>query len=365
MRNTAYLRSLTVKNFRCFSTCTFDFNNPVVVIEGANGSGKTSLIEAIHYACYMRSFRAHSPRDLIRFESDNFFINAQFNDHTISIGVMSQDGSIKRQVKVDNTAITSYKELRSYCRIITITEDDVMLIKGSPEKRRSFIDQALFLIDTESLELFKVYQEILDHRNALLYTAKSKKIDDDSLAFWTRKLWDLSTAIAEKRCTALQQLAVQASTLLALFWPESETRFEYHPKCNYETTFDGFITMHKDLFEKEKHFGRSLFGIHLDDIEIIVNQKKARYFSSRGQQKLLIMMLKIALIQHLCSIDTHIPIAFLLDDFTTDFDALVSNKLMEICIKLNCQLIFVSPLIDGPEQHFLHTHNIISSTITL
>ena len=167
--NESYIRSLALKNFRCFTSSTFNFDSPVVLIEGANGSGKTSLLEAIHYACYMRSFRAHSPRDLIQFGAESFFITSTFNEHTVTVGVMhTGNATTKRQVKIDHTAITSHKELRDYCRIITTTEDDLMLIKGGPEKRRSFIDHALFLADIHALDIFKLYQDILDNRNALL-----------------------------------------------------------------------------------------------------------------------------------------------------------------------------------------------------
>ncbi len=359
--NEPYIRSLSLKNFRCFTSNKFNFDSPIVIIEGANGSGKTSLLEALYFTCYMRSFRAHSPKDLIKFGSESFFITTMFDQHAINVGVLQTGTTTKRQVKIDHTTVTSHKELREYCRVITITEDDLMLIKGGPEKRRSFIDHALFLLDLDALEIFKVYQEILDNRNALL--SKQTHVDEQQLIFWTKKLWDLSKIIETNRKNLLTVITSKALPLLKLFWPESSITFEYTSKIQDETVFEDFFQKNLQLFEKEKHYKRSLFGAHLDDIDITINDKKARYFSSRGQQKLLVMVLKIALVEHL--LETQGPTAFLLDDFTTDFDASVASKLMNICLKMKAQLIFVSPICDGQESIFLKENNILSLKILI
>ncbi len=362
--NEAYIRSLSLKNFRCFTSSKLNFDSPVVLIEGANGSGKTSLLEAIHYACYMRSFRALSPRDMIQFGSESFFITTTFNEHTVSVGVLQTGATTtKRQVKVDQTSITSHKELREYCRVVTTTEDDLQLIKGGPEKRRAFIDHALFLVDAQALDIFKLYQDILDNRNALL--SKQVHVDEQQLIFWTQKLWDISKIIQTTRQDLLEHIKAKALTTLKIFWPESSIAFDYLAKETNQSTLEEFLEESKanGFFEKEKRYGRTLFGAHLDDIEITIGSKKARYFSSRGQQKLLVMVLKIALVEHLLA--TQGQTAFLLDDFTTDFDQIVIYKLMEVCLGMRAQLIFVSPLLQGQESIFLTQKGILSLNITL
>ena len=69
------LTTIQVKNFRCFERLSLDFTSPLVIIEGINGIGKTSLLEALYYACYLRSFRTYSPKEMVRFGQENFFIN--------------------------------------------------------------------------------------------------------------------------------------------------------------------------------------------------------------------------------------------------------------------------------------------------
>lgn len=360
--STAYIQSLTLKNFRCFTSQSFTLDSPIVVIEGHNGSGKTSILEALYYTCYMRSFRCPSSRDLIHMDSEHFFISTTFCDHQVEIGVMLADRVTKKQVRVDQKNITSYKELRDFCRIISVTEDDLNLIKGSPEKRRSFIDQALFLTDHEMYDYLKIYQELLNNRNAYL-SQRKMPLDEQQLLFWTRKLWDVSLLIQHKRILLLSVLSTKAMKFIHNFWPDAVLIFEYQSKIDDEQTFEQFKEKQADLFEREKQYKRSLFGIHLDDIEIKVDGKKARYFSSRGQQKLLVMALKMALVEHIHEVVG--PTAFLLDDFATDLDPIVSDKLIELCIELKTQLFFITPLKGEFTSNALERHADISLKIQL
>src|SRR5690349_8885573 len=149
--NSLQVTHIQIKDFRCFESLTLSFEGPIILIEGDNGSGKTSLLEALYYGCYLRSFRTSSPKELIRFGSNSFFVkmavrnqlNAQTFGHDIQVGFSRG----KRVVKVDQKPIASYKELMDHYRIISLTDDDMQLVKGAPQERRSFIDQAVLLND--------------------------------------------------------------------------------------------------------------------------------------------------------------------------------------------------------------------------
>lgn len=354
------IQKLQIKNFRCFSSSTFDLDSPVVVIEGSNGSGKTSLLEALHYACYLKSFRTHIPRELIAFEKESFFINATCNDHVITIG---STGS-KRQVKVDQKSVTSYKELQEYYRAVTVTEDDLDLVKSSPEKRRLFLDYALILRDSSLATLYKQFKHALDQRNALLHRAHNPS--DEELLIWTRNVWDFSIQIQKLRRQYLNDLTKHVTALCNTYWTDKTYTITYQEKEPvYESSFEEFAAQSQQLFERERFLKRSLFGAHLDDIEISFEGKKARLFSSRGQQKLIVLLMKIAQVRHL--LETYEPerLVFLLDDFMTDFDALTLDKLMRVCLDLGVQLIFASPLQNGPEVLFFQKTNTLSLKISI
>lgn len=352
------IQKVHVKNFRCFSSSTFDFDAPVVIIEGDNGSGKTSLLEALHYTCYLKSFRTHISRDLVAFDAQNFFIGVTHAEHIISIG----STGLKKQVKIDQKVIVSYQELRNYYRAVTITEDDLTLIKGSPEKRRFFFDNAIVLAQSQQSLLYRRYKEVLEQRNAFFL---HHKYSQEEHYLWTEKLWNLSCSIQILRKNYLELLKKHFMHYASSEWPLYEIDFLYQTKESVESNFDTFYDCKKELFKKEYIYKRTLFGAHLDEIEITFSGKKARLYASRGQQKLLVLLLKISQISILLEHYTIDKLVFLLDDFMTDFDHDVFNKLMKLLTQLSVQLIFTSPVIQGSERLYCKNNNIPIKVITI
>ena len=353
-----HIKSIVIKNFRCFDTLSLDFTSKIVMINGANGIGKTSLLEALHYMCYLRSFRTYTPRELVAFDQSSFFIKAEIEafyntvaqNYDIQIGYASK----KKLVKIDQKVIVSYKELTDYYRIVTLTEDDLELIKGSPEQRRAFIDQALVLQNHEFLKLMHSFKHTLENRNALL---QSGSYSSDSYMLWAQQLWQYSLHIQNTRNELLKVLEARTNKLLVEGFDSQVTiKLLYQPKrIHLEQSFDDFIKENPELPFVEKKMGRSLFGAHLDEINIQFCDKASRAYASRGQQKLTVLLLKIAQIQEI--LEKKGPIIFLLDDFMTDFDEEKSNRLLDILINLNCQLFFTSPIINSSFETYLASYN--------
>lgn len=337
------IQAVSLKNFRCFTNATFSLNAPVILIEGANGSGKTSLLEAIHYLCYVRSFRTHSPHDLVAFEKDTFFIAATLQEDELTIGVTGS----KRQVKINKKPITSYTQLRAVCRVVTVTQEDLGIVQASPERRRSFLDHALVLHFPEHTELMKTFRQTLDLRNAFLLRGANST--EDEFAIWTQKLWEISHQVQEARKKYLKLLLHEGAKLSGYFLDSQAFSITYltKQKTNF-TTYQEFSHASLALFERECFMRRSLFGAHLDELEIIFGGKPARVFSSRGQQKLLALFLKIAQVAALKK--DHGPVIFLIDDFLSDFDNPTLLRILEVSLNLQVQLVFTTPLSSGPEH---------------
>ncbi len=308
-----------------------------------NGTGKTSILEAIHYACYLRSFRTHSPQELTYFDQNSFFVKLNLADHElqsheIKIGFAGK----KRVVKVNQKNIVSYKELMDYYRVVTLTEDDLDLIKEGPETRRMFLDQLIMLYDPDFATLIKKLRYTVDSRNALFRHSNSAEYYE----FWSRELWQISNLVREKRKVALADIEAKVAELVNTHFPESSSIIlSYQEKKGAgEETFEEFWQQNQSiLHSQELQQGRTLFGAHLDDFTIQFKQQRSRAFASRGQQKLIILLLKIAQIKDLIQKKMAQPI-LLLDDFMTDFDETRSNQLIEILKSLNCQLIFTCPV---------------------
>lgn len=341
---TLRIKKIELKHFRCFQTITLDLSSSLILLEGGNGAGKTSLLEALYYGCYLRSFRTHIPRELSQFGTKDFFIRIDFDasfsgqqsEHDIQIGFAAG----KRLVKIDRKAIASYKELMDYYRIVSLTEDDLELIKGSPEIRRSYIDQVILLYDPLYAADIRALKAVAHNRNIFLL---SRSTSEDMYDVLTQQLWQKSVVVRKRRQEMLEQLKVQLDHCLATGFAQENLSISltYKPKLGH---FDDLILLQEaypHLKEQEMRQGRSLFGAHLDDIHLLFQDKQSRMYASRGQQKLAVLLLRIAQVQLLC-LHKGAPVV-LLDDFMTDFDQERAQALLNLLESLDCQLIFTSP----------------------
>ncbi|AXK60217.1 DNA replication/repair protein RecF [Candidatus Chromulinivorax destructor] len=354
------LDKIELKNFRCFEKASFDLATDIVIIYGNNGSGKTTIIEAIHYLCYLSSFRSRLPAEMVNFEKDNFFIKGlvrqdETETHDIQVGFAGK----KKVAKIDNVSISSYKELFPYYQVVTVTVDDIELIQGSPIIRRNFIDQVVLLENPDYMELLKRFKQVLQQRNAMF----AKQFNYDLYVIWTRQLWECTRAIQEKRIEALQRLSVKVAKLLVDFFDENYTLdiIYSYKHIIADETFEQFLERKKGIIAYESMAKRSDFGAHLDDFTLHFCRKKLKSYGSRGQQKLLVLLIKIAQILDLHEKNIH-PI-FVLDDFITDFDKDRLQGIISLLLTLDCQLIISCPIREKLLEELVSASNI--STIEL
>lgn len=346
------IRSLELKNFRCFPALRQTFDGQLTLIQGCNGSGKTSLLEALYYGCYVKSFRTHKSGEVARSGGQAFFLKIVLEEqdgqeHTITVGF--DQG--KKEVKVDGKVVESYKELVNLYRVVAITEDDLLLIKGEPEIRRTFLDQVLLTQNPAYSLRVSSYRALLKQRNALLSAPANP--DPRVLELWTEKLWTLAEEIRKERRSTLADLAREANALIAAHFDElGELAVTY---CLSEENLlgehNGVSTPGawlRTFTERERIARRTLFGPHLDDIAFELKRAggilPCKQYASRGQQKLLAVILKLA---HLALVGKNGAIV-VLDDFMTDFDPQRAQVLLGLLKNYQTHLFFTSPL--GKEQ---------------
>jgi DNA replication and repair protein RecF len=342
------LRQLQIKNFRCFENKTVQFPDTITLVDGLNGSGKTSILEALHYLCYLRSFRTHATQDLIRFGQDAFFLKATL---LVDTGSGEQETELqvgfsgkKRSVKINQKAIQSYQELMDYYRVVTLTEDDLLLIQGSPEERRTFLDLLLIMHEPQFADAARTLRAVVQNRNKLLQMGS---VDKTMYTILTEQLWHASVVIRTFRREILTLLQHETNYIVATYFQEPvEIFFEYQVKNGkkYET-LEQLLAANPSLYYDEIRYRRSLFGAQLDDFTVTFHDKRSRSFASRGQQKLIVLLLKIAQMRLLAAKKG--PAIFLLDDFMTDFDEKRAQILLTVLSQLGNQVIVTSPLTGG------------------
>lgn len=347
-----YLSKIELRNLRCFEHLDIELDAKLNLIEGLNGSGKTTIVEALYYLCYLRSFRTNITQEMISFDSDSFFIKALLVNK--SSGLMQDQSDItmqvgfaprKRLVKLNNQEVTSFKQLISNYRVIVLTEDDLDIIKAGPEIRRNFIDQYIYLQNPAWLTELHSYKRILDQRNSLL---KNLVFDLENYHFWTKQLTLRSQAIQKVRQDALKELQHELNCILINNFKEEFSdfvvEFAYQVR-EWQPSTQG----------REQFMQRTLFGAHLDDYQIKLSAKSSRKFASRGQQKLIAILMKVAQIITLKRLFNG-AILFLLDDFVTDLDHTKIAVLIELLNSLQVQLVFTAPNLTGQHKNILVGH---------
>lgn len=347
------IHSITLTNFRCFDTLSLACKAPLIVIEGPNGCGKTSLLEALHYSCYLRSFRTASPREMIKLSQETCSIVLEGSEQqtadwwNIRIGCSAK----KRSIKINDTAPTSYKELVTRNPLVSILEHDLSIISGSPEERRTLLDSMVLLLHPDMAMAYKQYRLVLDQRNALLAQHASDEVLLDIL---TEKMWLKAHLISEKRQSLLDRLAIVTQELYQRHFQGDQAtqviELKYAPKIELASSYQEFKARNNALFFQEKNFQRTLFGPHLDDMHIIFFQKSARLYASRGQQKLLLFVLKLAqsvLLDH--------QAVLLLDDVLSDFDAKTLQIILPLVQASAPQVFITAPLRTGVMGEFLRS----------
>jgi len=328
------LHALEVRDFRCFQRLEIQFHIRANIIIGLNGSGKTSIVEAIHLLSSLRSLRSPSIRDLIRTHSEAFSLRGTVgNVHHEVIHVAY--GSHEKVIEINGVPQQSRRALQDAFRTISVTADDMKLVQGFPEVRRNFIDAL-------GVHCYPSYQEILLrshhlHKQRTALFTRGGRITPADLALWTEQMWQASAHLRAARQEVMQKLTAALNVLCHQVDASlPEIQLIYHLN-NYEqqvASADDWISRY---YEQEVRMRRSLLGAQSDDIDIMVAAQGARRFASRGMQKLLMIMLKLA----------QIPLmgesTLLLDDLLADFDEERLALMFQIMQHAAGQIILTTP----------------------
>jgi DNA replication and repair protein RecF len=401
-----HLNHLSLTNFRNYARLELELSGRLTVIQGANGQGKTNLLEAIHLLATGRSPRATVERELINWLTAESALPyarltgdigegraAEKLELVLELGTngVSAGPTVRKQVRINGVAKRGI-DLVGHLRVVLFLPEDVGLVAGAPSERRRYLDIALCQIAPSYCRALGEYNRVVTQRNALLRRLRDEGGDPGQLTFWDTRLAEHGSILIHRRSLAVETLdRIAAERHLELTGGSSlaggerlhlgylpspdpaaqahgsslqgeaarqqralqkqrlaEGRPAYHAMTP-EAIREGFMAYLRHIRAREIASGACLVGPHRDDIAFTVDGHDLRAFGSRGQQRTAALALKLAELRMMRDETGDSPL-LLLDDVMSELDATRRRTLLEALAGADQALVTTTDWSDFSEE---------------
>ena len=308
------LKTLRVQNFRTHSDFILEIGEKSTLISGANGSGKTSLLEAIYFALQGTSFRS-SDKEILRNDGSSWF-RIDLKDSRDSLRTIIFNNAVQKSKKQFLVDGNKKARLSANLRIpvVLFEPDDLHLLSGSPTRRRNFLDYFLSQIFPSFQLALTRYNKALKQRNNLL---KRDNVSKDELFPWNLMLAEYGAEIISKRQDFLELLNSKIEEVyFEISGVKDEIEIDY---LGEKVSKNEILAILSENIERDKILGYTNFGPHKHDIQFIFNKKPAQNVASRGENRSLVLALKFIETDILSDLTSKRPIV-LLDDVFSELD---------------------------------------------
>ncbi len=289
------IESLDIKNFRNIELLNIGSLKGVNFFTGENGSGKTNILESISIASNLKSFRNAEDRDMIKWEQNFFHISVKDEmNNSYEVGYSLEDEKIRKRTRLNGNQIQKASDF--YSKLITVFfgPDDAVLVNGSPDKRRRYIDSVIAKVSSEYIRSLNEFKKIVSSRNALLKEIREKRKKESDLDVWDNLFSERASFIMEKRNSIMCSFS---SHFMKSYDRISE--MTDIPEMVYKPSIENFDRSYvlksiernrkKDIFT-----GSTLLGPHRDNYLFMKNSLDISSYASQGQIRIAAIALKCA-----------------------------------------------------------------------
>jgi len=330
-----HLKTIDIKNFRNLKDVTLSFSENVNIILGKNAQGKTNLLEAIWLLSGNKSFRGALDRELVNFDSKNYFVGGLFEnegeDVTYKIGCEINGEKVIKKVSNNGKQYKTARALLSGAVMSVFSPDDLELIKSGPSVRRNYLDVLLCSLFPAYAKTLNRYNRIVMQKNALLRDEAA----DSEIEVWNSQLALFGASVIKSRTELLKRLLPYAQKNFFEMAGEREN-LDISYVCTVcedtELSEEKIAALFLEKIEKNAFKERAsmscLYGPHRDDLNILIKGKSARQFASQGQQRSAVLSLLLAKTALLKNMSGKAPIV-LLDDVMSELDETRQRFLLE------------------------------------
>ncbi|QJR80981.1 DNA replication/repair protein RecF [Alteromonas pelagimontana] len=344
------LDQVQLTNFRNISNATLLPSQQLTVITGKNGSGKSSLLEALFYLGFGRSFRTSKHLSVIRHESSSFSVFARCTDEagkTSSVGLeRSLTNSFNCSINGEHSQRLA--DLVSLIPVQLFTPQSTDLILGSPSERRKFCDWGLFHVEQSFHLLFQHYSKLLKQRNAVL---KQNELRAPENQFWEQQLAVTGERLSSQREAYIEALTPIFNRISKEFLPEFSLEISYYRGWDKELPLNEVF--HKK-YEYDHKIGHTSSGPHKADLRFKVNHTSAQEILSRGQLRMAVAALQLSQTALFTQQSSRKSI-FLLDDVGAELDLEKRERFIDGLLKMDTQIFITA--IEKQQLEFIDKYN--------
>lgn len=337
------IRDLELRFFRNYRNQVFSFDPWINILIGNNAQGKTNVLEAIYLLSSSRSFKTHVNEEMVMFENSFASIkgNITSNNKPLEMQIiLSKKG---KKALINKNEVNRTSDYIGYFNVILFLPEDLQLVQGSPRLRRRLLDTEISKISPIYTYNLAKYQSLLKERNVYLKSLfDAHKSPDAYLEVLSEQLAHLQVDLIERRIAFTKLLDEIGHSLYKYIANDESLHITY--KCHYkDISYKSIMEKYEKTYKRDILYHTTVDGLHKDDLLITLDQKDSTLFASQGQQRSIVLAIKIALLEIVKKEVGEYPV-LLLDDVLSELD---ENRKMKL---LN--------LINGKVQTFLTTTSI-------
>lgn len=319
---------VSVRDFRGYAEAAADFGSGLTVITGANGAGKTNLIEALYFGCTGRSCRTANEREVVRFgaQATRVVVDAEGEDgrHELSVGFIP--GEPKR-MRADGVAVERLLDVAERPLVSVFLPDRLELVKGAPALRRAHVDQLVAGLWPGRVATRRAYAQSLAQRNALIGRIRSGAANRGSLGSWDAQLARYGITLMADRGAAIEAAAERFAGWCADLGLAGDPSVAYRPRSR-ATNAEELEAELRERIDGDIERGFTGHGPHRDDVVLRREGRELRAYGSQGQQRLALLALLLAERDALAAYRQTPPL-MLLDDVMSELDRQRRRALVE------------------------------------
>ena len=329
---------LGLKNYRNCADVTLNLESMKTLIIGKNAQGKTNILESIYFLSDLKSPRTSTVSDLIKFGENKFEINAEILKNETDIELdFSYDTEKKREIKINKVKSTP-KNFKQIVKTVLFSTKDLLLLRGTPQDRRDWLDRAMSQIYPAYDERISKYDKIRIQKNNLL---KNEVVDEALLDIYNEQLVITGANIIFLRKKFLKEIELIAKDKHKIISDSEYFSLNYTcPESEIEAISEYLKRELSERRREELARRQACVGPHRDDIEFMINGIDAAKFASQGQQRTLVLALKLSELAIIREKTGYSPI-LLPDDVLAELDEVRQNYLLK-SIEKDTQTIITS-----------------------